>query len=225
MSGPVVTSVPADADGSPAGAPAGQLAVSVVICAYTMERWDQTRAAVASALAQRPGPAQVLLVVDHNAELAALARGCLPDVTVLENAGLPGLSGARNTGLRAATEPVTAFLDDDAEARPGWLNALIEPYLAPDVIATGGDVQPRWAGARPPWLPPEFDWVVGCSYIGLPESTGTVRNPIGANMSFRTQRALEAALSTRTSGVSRACRAVARRQSWRSESRPVRRPK
>ena len=132
-----------------------------------------------------------MLVVDNNADLAARARRELKSVSVLENVGIPGLSGARNTGLKAASQLVTAFLDDDAEARPGWLEHLVAPYSSPNVVATGGSVYPRWAGSRPRWLPPEFDWVVGCSYRGLPETTGQVRNPIGANMSMRTDPALD----------------------------------
>lgn len=175
-----------------AGADHDQLAVSVVICAYTIKRWDNTRAAIASVLSQRPAPAQVLLVIDNNPDLAELARSELAGVCVLESTGTRGLSGARNTGLQAASQPVTVFLDDDAEARPGWLRLLVAPYSAPEVVATGGGVVPRWPAPRPRWLPPEFDWVVGCSYVGLPESDGEVRNPIGANMSFRTQLALDA---------------------------------
>jgi hypothetical protein len=171
---------------------ADRLAVTVVICAYTLGRWPQTKAAVASVLAQRPAPAQMLLIIDHNSELATLARAELPGITVLDSAGEPGLSGARNTGLKAATEPVTAFLDDDAEAQPGWLAALIEPYHDADVAGSGGGVWPRWGIPRPGWLPPEYDWVVGCSYVGLPTVSAAVRNPIGANMSFRTQLALDA---------------------------------
>ena len=44
---------------------------------------------------------------------------------------------------------------------------------------------PLLAGARPRWWPLEFDWVVGCSYIGLPVRQADVRNVIGANMSVR----------------------------------------
>jgi Glycosyl transferase family 2 len=167
------------------------LGVSVVVCAYTERRWAQTRAAVESALSQRPEPAEVLLVVDHNAGLAARARQELAGVTVLESDHPPGLAGTRNAGLRAATQPVTVFLDDDAKARPGWLASLVEPYRSADVVATGGSVYPWWPKLRPPWLPPEFDWVIGCSYRGLPETVGPVRNPIGANMSMRTGLALE----------------------------------
>ncbi|MBO0882434.1 MAG: glycosyltransferase family 2 protein, partial [Mycobacterium sp.] len=115
---------------------AGPLPVTVVVCAYTERRWDQTTKAVASVLGQSPGARQVILVVDHNPDLAARARRELTGITVLENQSTPGLSGARNTGLAAATQPVTAFLDDDAEARPGWLASLIEPYRCLDVVAT-----------------------------------------------------------------------------------------
>lgn len=38
---------------------------------------------------------------------------------------------------------------------------------------------------RPKWFPEEFNWVVGCTYKGMPLTTSPVRNPIGANMSFR----------------------------------------
>lgn len=142
-------------------------------------------------LSQRPGSAQVLLVVDHNADLAARARGEISGVSVLESDGTPGLSHARNPGLRAATQPITAFLEDDAEARLAWMASLVEPYSHCDVVATGRSVHPWWPGLRPSWLPPAFDWVVGCSYLGRPDSVGPVRNPIGANMSRRNRPALE----------------------------------
>ena len=49
---------------------------------------------------------------------------------------------------------------------------------------------PLWADGVPAWFPPEFGWVVGCSYTGQPERTAPVRNPIGANMSFRREPVL-----------------------------------
>ena len=44
---------------------------------------------------------------------------------------------------------------------------------------------PDWTSGRPPWFPSEFDWVVGCTYRGMPTERARVRNVIGANMSFR----------------------------------------
>ena len=69
------------------------------------------------------------------------------------------------------------------------------------MLGTGGRAQPRWPDDRPGWLAPEFDWVVGCSYVGLPADGATIRNPIGANMSFRA--AAFAAAGGFTDGIGR----------------------
>ena len=66
----------------------------------------------------------------------------------------------------------------------------MQPYDDPQVVATGGGIYPVWPADSPRWMPPEFYWVVGCSYRGLPDTTSVVRNPIGANMSMRTAEAL-----------------------------------
>jgi hypothetical protein len=82
---------------------------------------------------------------------------------------------------------VVAFIDDDAVADRNWLQTLLLAYRDPRVIAVGGAVLPRWDRGRPPGFPEEFDWVVGCTYLGMPTGRRTVRNLIGANMSFRRQ--------------------------------------
>jgi glycosyltransferase involved in cell wall biosynthesis len=166
--------------------------VSVIICAYTLDRWEQLAHALRSAAEQVPQPKEVILVVDHNPELFSRARAAFPGVRVMENAGVKGLSAGRNTGLAAATGEFVAFLDDDAEAEPGWLEALLSPYDGAHVVATGGKVEPIWESGRPRWMPEEFDWVVGCSYLGLPRTEAEVRNPIGCNMSFGRKAALDA---------------------------------
>jgi Glycosyl transferase family 2 len=63
--------------------------------------------------------------------------GQLAGVTVLDSDCPPGLPGARNTGLLAASGEITAFLDDDAEVRPGWLAPLVELNRSPGVVAPG----------------------------------------------------------------------------------------
>jgi GT2 family glycosyltransferase len=158
---------------------------SVVVCAYTERRWADLRAAVASVRAQAPAPDEIVLVVDHNPALRSRAERTLAGVRCVDNDRRPGLSGARNSGVAAARGEIVAFLDDDAEAEHGWLARLVDGYRDPRVLGVGGAVVPRWAGGRPPAFPPEFDWVVGCTYRGMPEATGPVRNLIGANMSFR----------------------------------------
>jgi glycosyltransferase involved in cell wall biosynthesis len=159
--------------------------ISVVICAWTMRRWLQIVDAIDSVMAQEPRPAEVILVVDSNQELYERAQEAFPGVIVLENTSARGEAGARNTGLVAATGDIIVYLDDDATAAPGWLAALLDRYSNEQVVAVGGALLPQWQGGRPAWFPDEFDWVVGCTYRGLPEHVAAVRNIIGANMSFR----------------------------------------
>ncbi|MGW1319082.1 glycosyltransferase family 2 protein [Streptomyces sp. NPDC002426] len=162
---------------------------SVVICVYTEERWQDILDAVASVRAQSLPAGEILLVVDHNpALLRRLTEefGDGPGVRVLANAGPRGLSAGRNTGIAAARGAVVAFLDDDAVAEPDWLRRLDQGYDDPEVMAVGGRTLPSWAsGRRPVWFPEEFDWVVGCSYRGLPPGRARVRNVLGGNASFR----------------------------------------
>jgi glycosyltransferase involved in cell wall biosynthesis len=162
------------------------LGVSVVICAYTQDRWDTLVAACAAVHAQRGPTDELILVVDHNPPLLARASRLLAGVRVVANTGRRGLSGARNTGVAASRGDVVAFLDDDARPRSGWLDQLRAAFGDDGVLVAGTWVEPQWEGGAPPrWFPPEFGWVVGCSYRGLPTTTAPVRNPIGASMAVR----------------------------------------
>jgi GT2 family glycosyltransferase len=162
-----------------------ELSVSVVICTYSQDRWDWLCAAVAAVQMQTRPAQEIIVVVDHNDALAARARETFADATVIANEQSPGLSGARNTGVRRSTGDVLVFLDDDAIAELPCLERLIDVYTDPAVVGAGGAARPVWAKGAPSWFPEEFNWVVGCAYTGLPESTSRVRNPIGACMSFR----------------------------------------
>lgn len=158
---------------------------SVVICAHDLRRWADLRAAVDAVKRQTLPAEQIVVVVDGNDELLRLARDGLHDVEVVENVDHPGLGGARNSGITAAVAPIVAFIDDDAVPTDRWLELLSGPYADPQVAGVGGSIEPRWQTARPSWFPPEFDWVVGCTYRGMPERTHAVRNLIGCNMSYR----------------------------------------
>lgn len=159
--------------------------VSVIICAYSNERRRQLDDAIRSVLAQTRRADGIVVVIDHNDQLLANIRASFAGIVVIANQGAQGLSGARNTGLRTAATDVVAFLDDDAIAEPDWLDRLTVHYADTKVIGTGGKVLPLWQTGRPQWFPEEFQWVVGCSYRGQPETVRPVRNPIGCNMSFR----------------------------------------
>lgn len=161
------------------------LDISVVICTYTDERWTDLIDAIESVRAQTVPPRELIVVVDHNEPLAARLRSMYSDVVVVPNAEERGLSGARNSGVAAAHGAIIAFLDDDAVAVPDWLAHLHAAYADPHVLGAGGTIEAAWPHARPAWFPAEFDWVVGCTYLGMPTTRSAVRNLIGANISFR----------------------------------------
>ncbi|BFO20218.1 glycosyltransferase family 2 protein [Streptomyces sp. KM77-8] len=167
----------------------GAPGVSVVICAYTEDRWADVLAAVASVRAQSRPALETLLVVDHHRPLLDRLGEEYREtagVRVLANAGPRGLSAGRNTGIAASRGDVVAFLDDDAVAERDWLRHFAEAYDDPRVLAVGGRTEPVWAsGRRPDWFPEEFDWVVGCTYRGVPDGRVRVRNVLGGNASFR----------------------------------------
>jgi glycosyltransferase involved in cell wall biosynthesis len=161
------------------------LTISVVICAYTEDRWAPLLAAVESVQAQTLPAREVIVVIDHNPRLLARVRARYPQITTIENSAQQGLSGARNCGITAASGEIIAFLDDDATAAPDWLALLTAGYGDERVLGIGGQIDPLWAEEPPGWFPAEFNWVLGCNYLGLPTEATAIRNMIGANMSFR----------------------------------------
>jgi len=159
---------------------------SIVVCVYTERRLPQIREALDSIARQTMPPWQVIVVTDHNPALFDLLATEYPDLEVISSKFEKGLSGARNTGVEHAAGDVVVFLDDDARAQPQWLETLLASYDDESVLGVGGAVLADWNSPRSPgWLPEEFLWVVGCSYRGQPTVKADVRNPIGANMSFR----------------------------------------
>lgn len=171
--------------------PETEPSITVVVCAYTRNRWDDLLKAIESIRLQETAPLEAIVVVDHNDELLrdlrAEAISCpWPDVRVIPSTASPGLSGARNTGVGAARGDIVAFLDDDAAAASDWCSIISRRMINQSVLGLGGHAEPVWPAARPGWFPAEFLWVVGCSYSGQPGVISPVRNPIGCNMALRT---------------------------------------
>lgn len=160
-------------------------AISVIIPAHTEKRWDALVEAVESVRRQTRPPVETIVVIDHNEQLRARAEKELAPARVVGNPGRRGASGARNAGVAAARGELIAFLDDDAVADAGWLEALCAPLAEGSVLGTGGGVRPLWPVAAPAWFPDEFGWVVGASYRGMPEKPAPVRNVWGLNMAMR----------------------------------------
>lgn len=160
--------------------------VSVIICAYTMERLNDIHEAVNSVLTQTLKPHEVILAVDHNEELYQKLKGELPsEVKMVLNNGKTGSAETRNVGIRSSAGDIVAFLDDDAISQEDWLEHLIENYRDPNVVAVGGHIVSVWSDGRPYWFPEELDWILGGTYKGYTEAQTQIRNLLWPNMSFK----------------------------------------
>ena len=160
--------------------------VSAIICAFTLDRWDDLCAAIGSLQTQTRRPDEIILVVDHNETLLARAvEQGWEGVLVVPNRQAQGLSGGRNTGIAVSSGDLLAFLDDDAVAGSEWIENLVRYAAEPVVLGCASIINPIWLAARPRWFPDEFLWTVGCSHRGLPTAATPVRNVFGGAMMIR----------------------------------------
>jgi glycosyltransferase involved in cell wall biosynthesis len=159
--------------------------VSVIISTFSIDRANYVANCIKSLRKQTLLPEEIILVLDPDEALLEFYKSCmLHDVKIVVSEGY-GLSYARNAGVKNAKGEIIAFIDDDAVADERWLENLVKSYDNPLVVGVGGLIKPIWESSRPIWFPEELDWIVGCSYKGLPKRKSYVRNPIGCNMSFR----------------------------------------
>ncbi len=131
---------------------------SVVITTHSRPRLLEAALRSCLANATRRGLPFEVVVADNSATryaAAVLARfPTTPPLRAVPCAPA-NISVARNAGLRAAAAPLVAFLDDDQEVEPGWLDALVGTLERTGADAAVGVVRPRLEpGATPaPWDP------------------------------------------------------------------------
>jgi glycosyltransferase involved in cell wall biosynthesis len=131
-------------------------AVSVVV--PTRDRPELLRRAIDAILAQdHPGPIEVVVVYDRSEPDPSLATG---NVRIMVNDRSPGLAGARNTGILAATGELIGFCDDDDEWLPGKLAAQVAA-----LARTGADF--ACCGIRVEYQGTSFDRVLDLDEVTL----------------------------------------------------------
>jgi len=133
---------------------------SVVLC--TRDRADQLRGALDSLLALDHPDFEVVIVDnapsdDATRELVAALTD--PRVRYVREP-VPGLSSARNAGVRAARHDIVAFTDDDVVVDRSWLRAVASGFSRGDdvlcvsgLVASGELRTPtqRWFDERVTW--------------------------------------------------------------------------
>ncbi len=113
----------------PAGGSVTKADVTIVIPVRDRASELESTLAGADAVAQR-------IAVDDGSETqATAAAGRRAGATVLRHEVSLGPAAARNTGWRAATTSIVAFLDADCEPCDGWLEVLLPHFDDPAIAA------------------------------------------------------------------------------------------
>jgi glycosyltransferase involved in cell wall biosynthesis len=135
VDGRVRVPIPADLPVIEPRTPADLPAVSVVLC--TRDRPEQLADALDSLLAL-DYPEFEVVVVDNAARTDAtklVVDGVGDDRVRRVAEPVPGLSTARNSGLRAARHDVVAYTDDDVVVDPHWLLGIARGFAVGSQVA------------------------------------------------------------------------------------------
>ena len=168
--------------------------LSVIVC--TRDRPEALRTCLRSLSAQRAPAAEIVVVDNSQARSAAGVAAEFPNVLYVHEPR-PGLSVARNTGIRRSSRPLVAFTDDDVEVEAGWTSEMVAAFDSdPGAEAICGLVAPaslestaqryfqfEIGGLGGKYLPIRFDQrFLDASIARGPQ---VWRVGAGANMAFR----------------------------------------
>ena len=157
--------------------PSSKDQVSVVVC--TRNRPTALAECLSSLEECRPRPEEIL-VVDNAPSDRSTEEVCARFAAVkyvLEP--VPGLSRARNAGIRAATGEIIAFTDDDVTVAPSWIAGLKHGFRDPAVASVTGLVLPRSLDSETAFAF-EFEYGgLGGSFLPREFSREFLRQPLG----------------------------------------------
>ena len=139
--------------------------ITVVLC--TRDRVEMLKAALASIL-DLDYPDLAVIVVDNAARTDATREfvGSLQDPRLdLVVEPLPGLSRARNAGLRAARTDIVAFTDDDVVVDRHWLTGLADGFRRGSAVACVCGIVPSGEVRTPAqaYFDQRVGWARSCS--------------------------------------------------------------
>ena len=161
--------------------------LSVVVCTHQRVRHLVTCLA---ALAALEDTVEVIVVDSASsppvADAAEGFRDHLPQLMYVYEEE-PGLSVARNTGLRVATCDLVAFVDDDAAPEPAWARRIVSGFKGAEVACVGGSCTAVFEAPRPRWMSDRLLELAGISNFGGSSRlvTRSADYPFGANIAFR----------------------------------------
>ena len=134
--------------------------ISVVICTYNQDKL--LKSAINSIVAQTTDSKKYeLIIVDNNStdntkHVAEEFIGKHENIFYTTETS-QGLSFARNKGYKTAKSEYVAYMDDDAQANPDWIETavkIIEEHR-PDIF--GGPIFPFYLYEKPKWFSDKFE--------------------------------------------------------------------
>ncbi len=140
--------------------------------------------ALASIVPQARALGADVLVVDDGPSAATRATARRHGARYVAHERSLGLNAARNTGARETGAPLLAYVDDDVEAHPGWLAALVvaDAALPADVGVLTGPILARFED-HPLHLCGREDPPI--THLDLGPSDRDAEHAWGANMAVR----------------------------------------
>ncbi|MFN8472911.1 MAG: glycosyltransferase [Anaerolineae bacterium] len=111
------------------------VSISAAIPCYNGARWIGETVAALQRQTRLPDE---LLVIDDGSTDGSGTLAVQAGARVIAHAVNRGLSVARNTALAAASGDILVFVDSDAYADPGMIQALLAGFTAPDIAGVGG---------------------------------------------------------------------------------------
>jgi glycosyltransferase involved in cell wall biosynthesis len=165
--------------------------ISIIICSYNRAK-ILAKTLESYSMLERPVDTKIeLLIIDNNSsdETPQIVNHFIqqhPDVRYVFEPQ-PGLSHARNTGMKESRSNIIAYVDDDVIFDSAWLIEVVQIFQDyPEASCMGGKIIPQFEIGRPDWL--TDDMLV---YYGSTSSGNIVKwilypeIPFGGNMAFK----------------------------------------
>lgn len=173
-----------------------ELQLSVVICSWNRGRMlEETLVSVLAAMEGDHRRCIEVIVVDNASTDDTAARlSRYQDRIRVHYEGSPGLSNARNAGVRLARGAWILFLDDDVYLEDGFFSAYQRAFRAfPQFDFWAAPVLPVFDGEAPSWVEPVLrahPWCFSALDLGgETRALAAEQLPFGANMAVRTNLA------------------------------------
>jgi len=168
-----------------------QRAISVVICTYNRAKFIGEALDSLAKQTLLPDLFEIVIVNNNSTDdTEAICKDFINNQADLNIQYVvetnQGLSYARNRGIAVSKHPIITYIDDDAYAKPDFLQHIFDFFIQnPDTVGLGGRVIPRYEIKEPEWMNPYLDGFVakldkGEEQLKFPAN----EYPVGCNMTY-----------------------------------------